>query len=200
MSKPSTKFDSFGKLEGYTEDNFDQKLEGLETELTKEEMEEAFDELAKKEGRVTILGSGDRMDFLKNIKIAVQSLGNYRCIIIEKIPHFKYETPRQKVHSFLSSSKFVIADNCKPSGELLELEYCRNAGVITAILAQKSQKLASWMSIDFHIHSKDFELFDYEKEDVDYLKEFMKSVIVWVENRCNEREQDIEDVKKRYGY
>ena len=180
-------------------DNLDEKLEELiESGLSENEAKDAKREMETKKSRVTILGSHERIHFLKNIKIAIQP--TYHGVIVEDMPHFKYETPRQKVHSFLSSSRFVMVDNCLPAGQLIELEYCRNSGVITAILVNKGKPMGSWMSIDFHIHSKDFDLFDYEKDDIDYLREFVKPVIKWAENRCIEREKDIIDVKKRYGY
>lgn len=190
---------SFRNLDRF---DFNKVLRGLEEEsyLSKEQWEGELNFILKKEKRVTILGSTDRMRFLKNIKIVLVEK-EYNGIIIEELPHLKYETPRQKVHSFLSTSKFVVADNCIPCGELLELEYCKNSGVITAIMTKKGKKLGSWMTIDFHIHSKDFWLFDYDREDLDYIRKFMNNkVIKWVSKRCNEREKELNKVKKKYGY
>ncbi len=82
--------------------NLDRTLAELEEE-TKLSRAQWIDELnfgLRREKRVTILGSSDRMTFLKNLKITLIENG-YNGIIVEQFPHFRYETPRQKVHSFL---------------------------------------------------------------------------------------------------
>jgi len=193
-------FSSVKNLENFDFEKLSKEL-GIEAEHpeSKKQWMEDINDFSKKEKRVTILGSSSRMLFLKNIKISLIDRG-FRGIIIEQLPHFMYETPRQKVHSSLSNSKFVIADNCEPSGELLELEYCKNSGVVTAMITKKGERLASWMSIDFHIHSKDFCIFDYEKEDLESVRKFVDEIISWVNKRCLERENDLNEVKKKYGY
>ncbi len=94
----------------------------------------------------------------------------------------------------------MVSNNCKPCGELLELEYCRNTGVITAILSKKNERFGSWMTIDFHIHSRDFRIFDYGSEDIESLKKFVKEITRWVDTRCKERENEIKVIEKKYGY
>lgn len=89
-------------------------------------------------------------------------------------------TPRQRIFWFLSNSRFVLAEDSVPSGEMIELEYCKDLGVTTAILHDKNLPRSSWMTLDIDIHSSNFRCFEYEKDSIE---ETVKEAIIWAESR-----------------
>lgn len=128
--------------------------------------------------------------------------------LIENQEHFndsRYEfvTFRQKLHLLLSASRFVIIEDSYPSGAILEIGYARNCGTVTIILRKKGENRimrSTSMTLDFVIHSPDFEVFYYPQEislDSDKLSreqykkliQTIKNGIYWAEQRIKERHQ-----------
>ncbi len=144
---------------------------------------------------VIIIGRYDikTIKFLNSIKSELMDLG-YVPLIVEKIPNTHGETPRQKVHCLLASSKFVISDDSFPSGETLELEYCKNVGTVVGIIC-KDGYTSSFMTIDFIIHSPDFKTFSYRNRGFKETKRLLNSVVRWAEKRINDREKHFQKIK-----
>ena len=115
-------------------------------------------------------------DFLENISLLLQRKG-YIPQVVENFKEIKYDTARQKLHCLLSLCNFVITDDSEASGEIVELEYCRNVGVVTAILSQEKRR-SSWMTLDFEIHSSDFKSFDYATNTLKELNKILNNEII----------------------
>ena len=105
-------------------------------------------------------------------------------------------TPRQRIYWFLSNSRFVIAEDSIPSGEMVELEYCKNLGVTTAILHDENLPRSSWMTLDVDIHGADFRCFPYNKDN---LAEKIKESINWANERNKIKKEAFEKSHKEWN-
>lgn len=98
-------------------------------------------------------------------------------------------TPRQKLHAILSVCDFVIAEDSVPCGEMIELEYCRHTGAITAVM-HRGQR-SSFMTLDCDLHSPDFKKFPYKSTGKAEMKKVIRSITRWVKTSKNCREKEI---------
>jgi len=143
-----------------------------------------------KENTVVLLGcyNGEHKTFLENIGTILQVDYGYGPMLLEEFYKVPSETPRQAVHNIISSCNFVIADDTVPSGESLELEYCRNCGAVTAIVCrfhEKQWSRSTFMTCDFSIHSLDFEIFKFNSKvyKMDEIKKLVKRIVKWKNDR-----------------
>ncbi|GEM_PF-2287791 len=107
-------------------------------------------------------------------------------------------TPRQKLHALLSVCNFVIAEDSVPCGEMLELEYCRHTGAITAIM--HTGQRSSFMTLDCDLHSPDFEVFNYNPKNFEETKKTIKQVLEWVEKTKKRRTDEMQKWTKELAY
>lgn len=148
------------------------------------------------QSNVVILGSYIKQkSILDKLRILLE-VQEYTPIIIEDIENIEHETPRQKIHSLLATCNFVIAEDTEPCGEIIELEYCRHVGVVTAIISRKYER-SSWMTSDFEIHSRDFKVFAYRSEKINDLEKLLKIIIEWVRNRIKKRQKQMREIEKK---
>lgn len=90
-----------------------------------------------RESNIPILGSYMKNRVLLDKIKALVEIKHLIPVIIDALENIKHETPRQKIYNVLANAKFVIADDTEPCGEMIELEYCRNIGINTAIICKK---------------------------------------------------------------
>ncbi len=148
-----------------------------------------------RESNVPILGSYmNNRPLLDKIKALIETK-HLIPIIIDTLETIKHETPRQKIYNVLANAKFVIADDTYPCGEMIELEYCRNIGINTAIICKKNVR-SSWLTWDFEIHSKDFKVFVFKSEKMSELGKTVVKMIKWSEKRNNEKEKHLKKIHK----
>lgn len=107
-------------------------------------------------------------------------------------------TPRQRIYWFLADSCFVIAEDTVPSGEMVELEYCKNLGVTTAILHDKNLPRSSWMTLDVDIHCSDFSCFSYDKNNPEDLEKNVDKAIDWALKRNEQKRNDFSEKEKEW--
>ncbi len=146
-----------------------------------------------RESNVPILGSYmENRSLLDKVKALVETK-HLIPIIIDTLENIKHETPRQKIYNVLSNAKFVIADDTYPCGEMIELEYCRNIGINTAIICEKNLR-SSWLTWDFEIHSKDFKVFVLKSKKMSELEKTLIKIIKWNEKRNKEKEKHLKKI------
>lgn len=152
-----------------------------------------FSKITKR--NVVVLGSRIYKEEVVN-KISVKLLDNN----LLPTPAFKitqtieeHITPRQRICWFLSNSVFVIAEDSVPSGEIVELEYCKNIGVTTCILHDKNLPRSSWMTLDADIHTSDFKCFRYDKNNLDSV---IDKAIKWAFDRNEEKSRQFSKNQK----
>ena len=152
------------------------------------------------EHNVVVLGSRFFKEDIIDMISAKLTQNGYTPIIAFKISenfelHF---TPRQRICWFLANSRFVIAEDSVPSGEIIELEYCRNLGVTTAVLHDKNLPRSSWMTLDIDIHGTDFNCFGYDKNDKRDISARISEAIIWANNRNDDKKKSFEDKHEEY--
>ena len=151
---------------------------------------------------VIILGGYEKIDLLQAIQTELERMDFVP--IVPGVGPFKElnysETPRQKLHGYTSNAKFVLVEDSKPSGAIIELEYCRHVGVITPIIFEElSSEItgrSTFMTLDLEVHSKDFKSFRYMKTDMKSIRVLLKKVLFWVKNREKERQREFQTLKK----
>lgn len=139
---------------------------------------------------VVILGSRIyREKMIDKISSTVLDDGNFVPTIAYKLQQTfdRHQTPRQRINLLLAIASFVIAEDSVSSGEIVELEYCRNLGVTTAVLHDESLPRSSWMTLDVDIHCADFRCFPYKKDN---LENKVREAIKWAEKRNQEKMQE----------
>ena len=137
---------------------------------------------------------------IQNIVIAVSNPPNAMTPIDPEKINMEgvYDTARHKINSLIAKAKFVIVEDSVPSGAILELEYCKNVGAITAIFRKRGKK-SSWMSIDFEIHSEDFCSFEYDDWSSNGFEKMIKGpVLDWVEERKKKRNDRFKELEERF--
>lgn len=148
---------------------------------------------------VVILGSKYyKEDILKKIEPTLAQKGYTPIVAFEISENFEeHFTPRQRIFWFLSNSVFIIAEDSIPSGEMLELEYCKTLGATTIILHDKKLPRSSWMTLDIEIHSSNFRCFEY---DIDNIEKTISDAISWAISKnadkikvFNEKHKDWEE-------
>ncbi|MFH1472447.1 MAG: hypothetical protein ABIF85_06105 [Nanoarchaeota archaeon] len=107
-------------------------------------------------------------------------------------------TPRQRIYWFLANSCFVIAEDSVPSGQMVELEYCKNIGVSTAILYDKNLPRSSWMTLDMDIHCSDFKCFCYDRHKDGNLEETVDNAIKWAKKRNKDKQNEFSNKAKEW--
>ncbi|GEM_PF-4173910 len=133
---------------------------------------------------------------LQDIEIDGEQLKPVTLQSIKVEDTLKFETPRQKAHSLFSGAHFVVIENMCPAGQIVELEYCRNVGVMTAIVCKKDCKQSSWMTLDFPIHSNDIKVFFFDDLKLDNIRTTTNDIFDWVKNRGKERYDMFVDIDK----
>ncbi len=167
-----------------------------------------------KEKMVVLLGCYivEHLEFLKIIQTILEVKFQYKSIILEDMYNLgdgttiSKETPRQIVHNIISSSNFVIADDTVPSGESLELEYCRNCGAITAIICRYHNNIwqrSTFMTSDFTIHSLDFKKFNVvpsrnASKNLKEIEKMLNSIIKWKDARKKEIHDKMKKAYEEY--
>lgn len=102
------------------------------------------------------------------------------------------ESFRQRLHHLISGANFVILDNSYPHTNNLELGYCKNTGVITAILLKEDAWRNKHSGADFDIHSDDFKIFSYNESDFsNTLHNVISNILSWVDCRKEIRESKL---------
>jgi len=169
----------------------------------------------QKEKMVVLLGcyKEEHLIFLKNVKTILDVKFGYQSIILEDLYNIgdgstiSNETPRQILHNLISSSNFVIADDTVPSGESLELGYCRNCGAITAIICRyynETWQRSTFMTSDFTIHSLDFEKFNFMPDsnttiNSKKIEELLFSITKWKDARKKRIQEQLKDAYEEYN-
>lgn len=111
-------------------------------------------------------------------------------IIAKKVTAQHGMTPRQKLHAVLSICGFVIAEDSIPCGEMIELEYCRHTGAVTAIMHRGVR--SSYMTLDCALHSPDFAEFEYKSKSKEDIRPIIKEIISWVQETKKVRRDRVE--------
>jgi len=126
-------------------------------------------------------------------------------------PREKYHffTLRQKLHLLLAASRFCIIEDSTPSGAILEIGYAKNSGVVTILLRAKNDneensryQKATWMTLDFEIHSKDTIVIHYSLgrlKDPLYQRRLVKCIVYHAEKRILERYQELCKIISKYS-
>src|ERR1035438_10304696 len=98
---------------------------------------------------VLILGkdTGDGLNRLKRIELALQELGYFTYIIKEE-PDKTGESIVQKVMRYALSSRFVIIENTEASGHLYEIPHVTKTAECVTVVLQEEGKGATWMFED----------------------------------------------------
>ena len=157
-----------------------------------------LEEITKK--NVVVLGS-------KNFK--EETIGRITARLVEvgytPIVAFKFSgalqehfTPRQRIYWFLADACFVIAEDTIPSGEMVELEYCKNIGVTTAILHDKNLPRSSWMTLDVDIHCADFACFPYDRQKPENLEKNVDTAVAWAVKRNEQKRKDFSEKEREW--
>ncbi len=170
---------------------------------TKSSCEEDLDNFRKEHiGKyAVILGSYKTphgRNFFKRVS-AVLDDSEIPYTVIKNFEGMEFETPRKKLHWFLSGAKFVIADDSMACGEIMELEYCRHCGIVTAILTSETGDRSSWMTLDCDIHSKDFRCFEYGKDEVENYVTAINEIRDWVDKRLKKIKTEFEKKEKMFN-
>jgi len=145
--------------------------------------------------------------FLESLKTNIERHFPYYGTTVKKLDSVSAllkKTPRQILHFWLSNFAFVIADDTLPSGEIVELEHCLHCGAVAAIIARGKTKeecrRSSWMTIDYHIHSTNFKVFEYEGDiDDKKITELLGKIIPFAEKRKEEVVKEFEKAHKDYA-
>ncbi len=131
---------------------------------------------------------------LKTIRECIQTVNPELSPVKADDVNYEYGmTPRQKLHAILSVCNFVIAEDSVPCGEILELEYCRHSGAITAIM--HTGQRSTYMTLDCGLHSPDFQAFNYNPKNLDEIKKVIKEIISWVKTVKDNRDNEM----KKFG-
>jgi hypothetical protein len=128
---------------------------------------------------VLILGkdSGDGLERLKNIAMALEQLGYYTYIIKEQ-PDKIGESIIQKVLRFALSSKFVVIENSESSGHLYEIPHVTKMAESVTIVLQEEGKGATWMFEDTYAKHRHWKKFLYRPGT---LHDEIKNAVAWAE-------------------
>jgi len=144
------------------------------------------------ENSVVLIGSYSGSQ-LKIIRECLEEVSDSVAIEAKYVKDRHGMTPRQKLHAILSVCNFVIAEDSVPSGEMIELEYCRHTGAITAIMHTGLR--SSYMTLDCDLHSPDFNKFPY-KTNKEEVKKVVKNIIKWVKETKDKRQEKVKAFEK----
>ena len=152
---------------------------------------------------VLLLGSfGDKeKDLYNNLKIALEDfkLNSTIVKIHQELKEKEGVTPRQLMHYLIAGSNFVIANDTAFGGQIAELEFCRNCGIITVIISKNGRR-CSLMTLDHSVHSEDFIIakFNGQYTNIGKLKTVVKELIKKVKDRKKQRQKQYHKLANEY--
>jgi hypothetical protein len=169
-------------------DFFQKAMTGNESQISELVMPDHFRALASaarcKKRYVLILGRyGDKRERLKAIKVRLEELGLVG-LILDEYPDIEEQSLTEKMVTYASMCRFVIADDAAPSGHIKELDICHDLKFITAVLRPKG--LASTaMQADIADEVSYIKVFPFENgEDVGAV---MSDVVAWAKQTVSAR-------------
>lgn len=137
---------------------------------------------------VLILGNyGEKRDRLKLIKEALQKTGLIG-LILDEYPDIEEQTLAEKMVTYASICRFVIADDIAPSGHIKELDICHDLKFITAVLRLKGRP-ATMMQADIDDDVSYIKEFDYEGEAD--LRQAVGQAASWADEAVIQRAQNL---------
>ena len=142
------------------------------------------DSILEDSDSVLILGkdTGDGLNRLKRIELALQELGYFTYIIKEE-PDKAGESIVQKVMRYALSSRFVIIENTEASGHLYEIPHVTKAAECVTVVLQEEGKGATWMFEDAYAKHRHWHKVTYRD---DQLEDAAQRAAAWAENFVRE--------------
>jgi hypothetical protein len=173
-------------------DFFQKVLKGKEGLITELVMPDHFRTLANaarcKKRYALIVGSyGERRERLKLIKEALVRVGLVG-LILDEYPDIEEQTLTEKMVTYASICRFVIADDIAPSGHIKELDICHDLKFITAVLRPKG-RASTAMQADISDEVSFIKGFDYE-EDAE-LGQLVEQAAAWASEAVSLRSQSL---------
>lgn len=173
-------------------DFFQGALRGKEALITELVMPDHFRTLANaarcKKKYVLILGSyGKRRDRLKLMKEALRRAG-LTGLILDEYPDIEEQTLAEKMVTYASICRFVIADDNAPSGHIKELDICHDLKFITAVLRLNGHP-ATMMQADIDDGVSYIKAFAYEG-DADF-EQIIGRAASWADETVIQRAQNL---------
>jgi hypothetical protein len=173
-------------------DFFQKALRGKEGLITELVMPDHFRTLANaarcKKRYALILGSyGERRERLKLIKEALTKMGLVG-LILDEYPDIEEQTLTEKMVTYASICRFVIADDIAPSGHIKELDICHDLKFTTAVLRLKG-RASTAMQADIGDEVSFIREFDYEDEAE--IGQVVEQAAAWASEAVSQRSQSL---------
>jgi hypothetical protein len=173
-------------------DFFQKALVGREALITELVMADHFRTLANaarcKKKYVLIVGSyAERRERLKQIKEALSEMGLIG-LMLDEYPDIEEQTLTEKMVTYASICRFVIADDFAPSGHIKELDICHDLKFITAVI-RLGGRAATAMQADIGDEVSFIKEFNYEEQGK--FEQTIKQAATWASEAVNQRSQSL---------
>ncbi|MGE5206836.1 MAG: hypothetical protein ACM3PW_14565, partial [Chlamydiota bacterium] len=173
-------------------DFFQKALQGKEYVIRELIMPDHFRTLMNaarcKKKYVLVLGKyGDQRERLHRIK---QALADKMLtgLILDEYPDIEEQTLTEKMVTYATISRFVLADDLAPSGHIKELEICHDLKFVTAVLRRKG-KPATAMQAD--IGDEVSFIRDFSYDDEGDFERVISDAVDWANHAVRERANNL---------
>ncbi len=137
-----------------------------------------------KRSTVLIIGKyGENRERLEELKRLLASKG-LTGIVLDEYPDIEEQDLTEKMLTFASISRFVLADDIAPSGHIQELKICQEMRFVTAVLRCKGHA-STMMQADLTAELSYMKDFDYESDS--NLAEVVGRAVDWANLAVRER-------------
>jgi hypothetical protein len=137
---------------------------------------------------VIVLGkdTGDHIALLHEIQSHLRAEGvNSR--LIKELPDEARHTPEQKVRMWIGAAPFVVVEDTAAAGQIAEIEYAKQGGVICVVLRQEG-KGSTWMFSD--ATTKDYPFVKSIEYPPGGLQRAVSAGVKWAKGLIAQREVD----------